>query len=211
VVLPVRAGETPLPPRGSAGIPGRAGIRCLEGNIGGHLWHGCCFEIRRVVSRGSNAIERGVQMSLEPAEGVTAILEPSFPPETRCFNCGGFQFFLAREVAEANRYGYFTAYALFRLVPSDGGEHLKKLVETLSRSIRATDYIGVLDQSTVGVIFQHATVQNAKLVLERLRGELKWALIKGNGVSLRDACGVFPTEANTLEALRLSVEARLGV
>jgi len=206
-VLPLRAGETPLPPRGSAGIPGRR--ESDASRVTSAVIYGT--DVASKSGEESNAIERGVQMSLEPSEGVTAILEPSFPPETRCFNCGGFQFFLAREVAEANRYGYFTAYALFRLVPSDGGEHLKKLVEALSRNIRATDYIGVLDQSTVGVIFQHATVQNAKLVLERLRGELKWALIKGNGVSLRDACGVFPTEANTLETLRLSVEARLGV
>ncbi len=148
-------------------------------------------------------------MNLEQAEGVAAILQPSFPPETNCFNREGFQFLLAREVLEASRYGYFTAFALFRVESADSGEYLARLVETLSRNIRVTDCLGVLDECTVGVILQHATVENAGRVLDRLRSELQLAFAERNGTSLRDACTVFPTEANTLDSLKSLVEARL--
>ena len=148
-------------------------------------------------------------MNPESAEGLSAILEPSFPRETACFNREGFQFFLAREVAEANRYGYFSAFALFQVESGNNGAYLKRLVETLSRNIRATDYLGVLDESTVGVIFQHATVDSARRVLNRLRGELSLVFVAHNGGSLKEACTVFPTEANTLESLKSLVEERL--
>jgi len=137
------------------------------------------------------------------------MLEPSIPGELGCFNSDFFKFFLERELAESNRYGYFSGYALFRMDEADD-EAIKKLVRCLSSNVRNTDYVGLLDGQTVALILQHASVEATSSVLHRLEGEVSSVLPPRDGHAIRGSYAVFPTEANTQDALTSLAERRLG-
>lgn len=142
-------------------------------------------------------------MDSDPEKGVSGILEPSLPPGIECFTAEGFDFFLHRELAESMRYAYFSAFSLFRISGTEAGEPLEKLARCVSRNVRKTDYVGRLGTDTIGVILQHATIENASQVLDRLKRELA-ILFGGNHLqsSIQASVAVYPTEANTLESLR---------
>ncbi len=142
-------------------------------------------------------------------KGVSAILEPEMPPGVQCFTSEGFDFFLTRELAEALRYAYFSAFSLFRVNGLEEGQKLEKLVRCLSRNIRKTDYLGRLSADTVGIILQHATVENAVQVLDRLKRELNNVFGGGLVQAIHGSVAVFPTEANTRETLTHLAWSRL--
>jgi hypothetical protein len=144
---------------------------------------------------------RQVEMDLQDDRGVSAILEPTLPQEAQCFTSEGFGFFLARELAGAVRYAHFAAFSLFRVSGQEEEDKLEKLVRCLSRNIRQTDYLGRLTSDTVGVILQHATVENAAQVLERLKRELRDVFGGEEVPAVHGSVAVFPTEANTREGL----------
>ncbi len=150
----------------------------------------------------------GSGMDAEVNQRIASILEGSFGPNIACFNADGFYYCLARELAESKRYGHFAGYLVFRLEGRNGDDALHKLVRFLSRSVRDTDFIGLLDRKTVGVILQHATVENTRKVLQRLRIEMQ-SWFPGGEVQVGTASAVFPSEANTLESLRGLAEERL--
>mgnify|MGYP006303970289 CR=1 FL=1 len=150
-----------------------------------------------------------LEMNLQIEGSLAAILTPSFPPELHCFNSESFHFFLDRELAESNRYGHFSCFALFHFESSHNGELLHKFVRALSENIRNTDYLGMIDDSTVGLILQHASVENTRKVMDRLVKELKAVFPSQNGVSIRASSAVFPTEANTRASLEGLAEERL--
>ena len=140
---------------------------------------------------------------------IAGILEPSLPPGIECFNSEGFEFFLTRELAESMRYAYFSAFSLFRVNGVEDGEGLERLARCLTRNVRKTDFVGRVDQDTIGIILQHATVDSAAQVLERLKRELINVFGGRHIETIRDAVAVFPTEANTLEALKDLAWSRL--
>lgn len=140
-------------------------------------------------------------MDLQKENGVAGILEPSLPPGIQCFTSEGFDFFLTRELAEAIRYAHFSAFSLFRVDGLEEGERLEKLLRCLSRNIRKTDFLGRLSLDTVGIILQHATVENAVQVLGRLKRELSNVFGGEQAQAIHGSVAVFPTEANTLEGL----------
>ncbi|GAB4251168.1 MAG: hypothetical protein Kow00109_26950 [Acidobacteriota bacterium] len=139
-----------------------------------------------------------------------SLLQPSFPPELNCFNREGFHFFLSRQLAEARRYGYFTGYALFRLDTSDTNGLLGRVAQCLARNVRKTDFLGLLDDRTLGLILQHTTVRDAQGVLERLNHELSRFCPHREFSVIASAVAVFPTEANTLEQLEELAGTRLA-
>ncbi len=148
-------------------------------------------------------------MDLQKESGVAGILEPELPPGLQCFTSEGFDFFLTRELAEAMRYAHFSAFSLFRVSGLENGERLEKLVRCLSRNIRKTDLLGRLNLDTVGIILQHATVENAIQVLGRLKHELSNVFGGEEVQAVHGAVAVFPTEANTLDTLTSLAWSRL--
>jgi hypothetical protein len=148
-------------------------------------------------------------MEVEVEGTVRAILEPSMPPETACFNADGFRFFLTRELAESNRYGHFSALAIFRIQGPGSGGQVERLVRCLAQGTRATDFMGRLNTDTVGIIIQHATIENARRVMERLHEEVARSFPSPEDASVKGTIAVFPTEANTQEALTDLAQRRL--
>ena len=140
-------------------------------------------------------------MDQRKESGVSGLLEPSLPPGIECFTQEGFNFFLSRELEGALRYAHFSAFGLFRISGLGEGEGFEKFAKCLSRNIRGTDYVGRLSADTVGIILQHANVENAAQVVERLRFELANSFGNGEAHSILGSVAVFPTEANTLETL----------
>ena len=140
-------------------------------------------------------------MDQRKESGVSGLLEPSLPPGIECFTSEGFNFFLSRELEEALRYAHFSAFGLFRVSGLGEAEGFEKFAKCLSRNIRGTDYLGRLSADTVGIILQHANVENAEHVIERLRHELANSFSNGEAHSILGSVAVFPTEANTLENL----------
>lgn len=147
-------------------------------------------------------------MDAEVNARIASILDGSFGWEVACFNPDGFYYCLARELAEAMRYGHFAGFLLFRVESRNGGDEVHRLVRFLGRNVRDTDFIGLLDGRTVGVILQYATVENTRRVLQRLRGEIRnW--FPDEEPPIHAALAVFPSEANTLEALQVLAQDRL--
>lgn len=149
-------------------------------------------------------------MAGEQLRAPMSLLQPSFPPDLNCFNREGFQFFLSRQLAEARRYGYFTGYALFRLEAPEPNGFLGRVAQCLARNVRKTDFLGLLDDRTLGLILQHTTVRDARGVLERLNGELSRFCPSREFAAISAAVAVFPTEANTLQELERLAGERLN-
>ncbi len=140
-------------------------------------------------------------MDQRKESGVSGLLEPSLPPGIECFTQEGFNFFLSRELEGALRYAHFSAFGLFRMSGLGEGEAFEKFAKCLSRNTRGTDYLGRLSADTVGIILQHANVENAERVVERLKLELANCFSNGEVHPILGSIAVFPTEANTLETL----------
>lgn len=139
---------------------------------------------------------------------IAPILELSFFPAVACFNPDGFLYCLARELAESKRYGQFSGLLFFRVDDQVPDERRQRLVRCLYEHIRDTDFIGLLDERTIGVILQHVTVENTEVVLGRLRGVL--GSLVGSSPAVGISSAVFPTEANTLDGLFSLAEQRLA-
>lgn len=143
---------------------------------------------------------------------MASILQPGLSPEFFCFAPSSFFYFLERELIQSERYGNYAALVLCRL---DAGERTegapaKELVRCLSRNIRATDALGFLEETTVGIVLQNATVANTCKIAERLKEEVALCLRALNYDSPWSlSFAVYPTEANTFESLRTLAETRL--
>ncbi len=148
-------------------------------------------------------------MAQEELRAPESLLQPSFPPALNCFSRDSLRFFLTRQLLEARRYGYFIGISLFRIESPNGKNLTNRVVQSIAQSVRRTDYIGLLNDNTVGVILQHTTVRDAARVLERLRQEIR-QFCPTEGLDLiRSSVAVFPTEANTLGELQALAEQRL--
>lgn len=161
-----------------------------------------------IAERGSGGDKHMINAHVN--QRIAPILESSFSPEVACFNRDGFFYCLARELAESKRYGHFSGFIVFRMESVEPDEDVNRLVRVLSRNIRDTDYIGLLDRKTVGVILQHATIENTRMVLNRLRSEIE-TLGPIDHSFVGSASAVFPSEANTLESLQGLAEERLRI
>ena len=125
--------------------------------------------------------------------------------DTNCLTSTGFEFFLARQVPEAQRYGYFFTLLLIRL---ESDLHRDKAFELAAMRLRRSDYVGRWDDRTMGIVLQYAPMGIAPKVVERLYSEVFSALSQGmRGVSFSSA--VYPTEATTLPALKTLAAKRL--
>ncbi|GAB4124916.1 MAG: hypothetical protein Kow001_21540 [Acidobacteriota bacterium] len=147
-------------------------------------------------------------MDAEVNARIASILDGSFGWDVACFKPDGFYYCLARELAESMRYGHFAGFLVFRLESRNGGDEIHRLVRFLGRNVRDTDFIGLLDGRTVGVILQYATVENTRRVLQRLRSEIK-SCFPDEEPRIHAASAVFPSEANTLDALQGLARERL--
>ena len=116
-----------------------------------------------------------------------------------------FFFFLERELAAAERYGFYVSYLLFRLpgqLNGSGEEAREALSGTLSDNIRVTDYLGEVDDGTLGVILLNTTKDDVDKVKARLQEEARLRLAhlsEGGHPQIGDA--VYPTEANSVKEL----------
>ncbi len=160
------------------------------------------------VQGGTRGGGSGSGMDAEVNARIASILEGSFGWDVACFNPDGFHYCLARELAESMRYGHFAGFLVFRVEGCNGGDEVHRLVRFLGRNVRDTDFIGLLDRRTVGVILQYATVENTRRVLQRLREEIRgW--FPEEEIQILAASAVFPSEANTMDALENLAQERL--
>lgn len=169
---------------------------------------GLAFNSSRGVMAEESSSKKDLGL-LQTMASLTAILEPDFPSDVGCFRFDAFFYFLKRELAVAERYGLFAGVLLFRVSdPKLNGGHRSLLASCLRSNIRSTDYLGRVDDDTIAVILQHATVENSQKVLQRLHREAcHW--LGGEPDAVSAGAAVFPTEANTLESLTLLAENRL--
>lgn len=124
-----------------------------------------------------------------------------------------FFFFLERELAAAERYGFYVSYLLFR-IPSHLNGHAETaraaLTSSLGSNIRATDYLGEVDDRTLGVILLNTTSEDVGKVRERLQEEARLQLARLPEDSLPDVAeAVYPTEANSTRELTALAGSRL--
>ena len=125
--------------------------------------------------------------------------------KTGCLTSGGFKLILAREVAVAQRYGYYFTLLLIRLPHEKGKTCSHKAIELVVRKVRRSDCVAHLGDQTVGVILQHSSAGVAQKVIRRLRSEGLSAF--SERVSFTSV--VYPTEANTAAALQALAVKRL--
>ena len=153
-------------------------------------------------------------MNRRSCERLAPVLEPGIAPETLCFSSEVFFYFLERELAQAERYGNYSAFVVCRLSAPDGEQQrqvVQEAVRCLGRNIRATDYLGMVDTDSAGIILQNTTVENAAIAASRLEEEVSLQLSALNGGSeFSLVFAVYPTEANTFQALKTLVTTRLG-
>ena len=145
-------------------------------------------------------------------EWLGSLLQPGFSQDLFCFAPSSFFYFLERDLIQSERYGNYAAFLLCRVGPGQNGQEqqTKEVVRCLSRNIRATDALGMVDDRTVGVVLQNATVPNTCKVAERLKEEVSLHLRAfDNSADWILSFAVYPTEANTFEALRSLAESRL--
>ncbi len=136
------------------------------------------------------------------------ILDPSLDRDTAFLSAEAFQFVLGRQLAGAQRYGHYFTLVLMGL---DRGRDLpcwERAVQIVARKLRRSDYLGKLDDQTIGVILQHASEGDAQKVVKRLSSEASSAFPGGQRrVSFSSA--VYPTEANTVPDLKILAAKRL--
>lgn len=135
-----------------------------------------------------------------------SILEPKIP----CIKRDNFLYFLEQEVVRAERYHFYVSLLLIR---SHGADHqsLEELADFLSTHLRITDYLGIIDKITVGIIILNAKPENSRVVLERLKSDFLDGRNKSGTAKkkLVAALSVYPTEANTLKSLYSTALRRL--
>jgi GGDEF domain-containing protein len=152
-------------------------------------------------------------MNLRFTDRLSPVLEPHVPTNLVCFTSQIFHFFLDRELVEAERYGNYTAFLLFRIDEADAhSDHgaIQELIKCVSGNIRETDYLGSVDSRTIGVILKNATVESTARVVERLGDEISLCLTHDErATEFEISSAVYPTEANTYDSLTSLASDRL--
>jgi len=132
-------------------------------------------------------------------------------PKIHCIKRENFLYFLEQEVMRAERYHFYVSLLLIR---SNGADQhsLEELANFLSTQLRTTDYLGIIDEITIGIIILNAKSENSQIVLERLKSDfLRAGSRRGPAAKkLAAALAVYPTEANTLRSLYATALKRLG-
>lgn len=123
------------------------------------------------------------------------------------FSVQCFFFFLSRVIAEAQRYGHFVSFFVFRLEQPFNG--IETLASILRSSTRQTDYMGRIDSQTLGMILLNTTVGDAEAAAVRVRREMRLHLELGSYMPVKVTFCVFPSEANSFETLRNLAFSRL--
>ena len=139
-------------------------------------------------------------------------LQPSLPSELRCFTSEMFEFFLDRQLAEAERYGNYTTLLFFQV---KGGEVPKEamrvLTTCLSRNIRVSDFLALLEEKTLAVVLLNATAETAAGVLKRLEEEaLLHLACADQKLKLAFSSACYPSEAGTVDELKDLAFSRLS-
>ena len=151
-------------------------------------------------------------MDLTHGDRREPFLQPSLPTELGCFTSEMFEFFLDRQVAGAERYGNYTTLPLFQL---KGGKVPKKATEVLttclSRNIRASDFLALLEDQTLAVVLLNATTKTAEGVLKRLEEEALLHLsCAGQSLKLAVSSACYPSEAANVKDLKALAHSRLA-
>jgi len=114
-------------------------------------------------------------------------------------------FLLEKELSRAERYNHFASFLLFRiegLPKKEEAPALGRLAKALANEVRHSDYVGTMDNETLGVIVPYASVETAPKVLERLRSESLLCLSEiHRKLDLKTSFVVYPAEADSLEPL----------
>jgi hypothetical protein len=137
-----------------------------------------------------------------------SVRDPSLDSDTSCLTSGGFEFLLERQVAVAQRYGYYFTLVLLRLKSEARTLRRETAFNLVTLRLRRSDYIGRLDVQTIGIILQHATVEIAQGVVERLRSEVVNGFPEFARGILCSSAG-YPTEAGTALDLKTLAAKRL--
>jgi hypothetical protein len=151
-------------------------------------------------------------MDLTHGDRREPFLQPSFPSELGCFTSEIFEFLLDRQVAEAERYGNYTALLLFQLKGTEVPKRATEALTTcLSRNIRASDFLALLENGTLAVVLLNATVETAERVLKRLEEEALLHLsCTGLSLKLALSSACYPSEAANVNELKELARSRLS-
>lgn len=136
------------------------------------------------------------------------LLSKQFAHELLCFHRDAFSFFLERELLRAQRYSSFLTHILFRI--DNRGidrEDVELLAGCIHENLRHTDILGSLDRETLAVVLLNCKAGNADRVVQRLKVEFSARTSSLKTPRVRVSSVVFPTEANSPEAvLRMAAE-----
>jgi len=112
---------------------------------------------------------------------------------------------LDKELARAERYNQYVSILLLKIegVPRQEQDvWLARLAQVLADKVRKSDYLGVWEEGTLGVILTCASAEKAHIALERLRFEALICLSDGpQEIHLKTSYAAYPSEANLLEPL----------
>ncbi len=112
---------------------------------------------------------------------------------------------LDKELARAERYNQHVSILLLKIegVPRQEQDVWRaRLAQGLADKVRKSDCFGVFGEGTLGVILICASVEKARIALERLKFEAPLCLSGGHqGILLKTSYAVFPSEANSLDSL----------
>lgn len=136
------------------------------------------------------------------------LLSNQFSQDFICFHRDAFSFFLERELLRAQRYSSFVTHASFRIDDSSANlDDLELLAGCIHENLRRTDILGSLDRDTLAVLLLNCKTGNSDPVVQRLKVEFSARTSGLKTPRVRVSTVVFPTEANSPEAvLRLAAE-----
>lgn len=136
------------------------------------------------------------------------LLTDQFTHDLLCFHREAFSFFLERELLRAQRYSSFLTHVLFHIDDRTADlDDVELLAGCIHENLRRTDILGSLDRDTLAVLLLNCKAGNAERVVQRLKVEFSARTSGLKTPRVRVSSVVFPTEANSPEAvLRLAAE-----
>ena len=135
------------------------------------------------------------------------LFEPHLPYYKKPF----FMYFLKHEAARAERYNSFFSLLLLQVQGDSpySQPELDYLTFLLGNHVRGTDHLGTLGRGALAVILLNASREGSLIVLERLTADLGLNASSELREKLRLSFAVYPTEANSAEALHALAWDRL--
>ena len=142
------------------------------------------------------------------ARVMNLLLSDQFAEDIICFHREAFAFFLERELLRAQRYSSFLTHVLFHIDDRLGDpDDVELLAGCIHENLRHTDILGSLDRETLAVLLLNCKAGNAEQIIQRLKVEFSARTAGLKTPRVRVSSVVFPTEANSPEAvLRLAID-----